>query len=95
MDWALELSKFSNINLIHRRDEFRGAPHTLSEIKKLEKEGKINIKTPCQLVSIEGNDQIKSITIKFDFGKTEKIETNVVLSFFGLIMKLGLLLNGD
>ena len=89
LDWALELSKFSNINLIHRRDEFRGAPHTLSEIKKLEKEGKINIKTPCQLVSIEGNDQIKSITIKFDDGKTEKIETNVVLGFFGLIMKLG------
>ena len=89
LDWALELSKFSNINLIHRRDEFRGAPHTLSEIKKLEKEGKINIKTPCQLVSIEGNDQINSITIKFDDGKTEKIKTNVVLSFFGLIMKLG------
>ena len=89
LDWASELSKFSKINLIHRRNEFRGAPHTLSEIKKLEKEGKINIKTPCQLVSIEGNDQIKSITIKFDDGKTEKIETNVVLGFFGLIMKLG------
>ena len=28
LDWALELSKFSKINLIHRRDEFRGAPHT-------------------------------------------------------------------
>ena len=40
LDWALELSKFSKINLIHRRNEFRGAPHTLSEIKKLEKEGK-------------------------------------------------------
>ena len=26
--------------------------HTLSEIKKLEKEGKIFIKTPCQLESI-------------------------------------------
>ena len=54
LDWALELSKFSKINLIHRRNEFRGAPHTLSEIKKLEKEGKILIKTPCQLESIEG-----------------------------------------
>ena len=33
LDWALELSKISNVTLIHRRDEFRGAPHTLSEIK--------------------------------------------------------------
>ncbi len=89
LDWALELSKFSKINLIHRREEFRGAPHTLSEIKKLEKEGKISIKTPCQLESIEGDKNITSITIKFDNGKTEKIKTDIVLSFFGLIMKLG------
>jgi thioredoxin reductase (NADPH) len=89
LDWALELSKFSKINLIHRRKEFRGAPHTLSEIKKLEDEGKIFIKTPCQLESIEGDESIKSISIKFDDGKTEKIKTDTILSFFGLIMKLG------
>ena len=89
LDWALELSKFSKINLIHRREEFRGAPHTLSEIKKLEKNGKISIKTPCQLDSIEGDTNIKSITLKFDDGKTEKINTDIILSFFGLIMKLG------
>jgi thioredoxin reductase (NADPH) len=89
LDWTLELSKFSKITLIHRRDEFRGAPHTLSEIKKLEKEGKISIKTPCQLDSIEGDKDIKSITIKYVDGKTEKIKTDTILSFFGLIMKLG------
>ena len=89
LDWALELSKFSKINLIHRRDEFRGAPHTLSEIKKLEKGGKISIKTPCQLEAIEGDKDMTSITIKFNDGKKEKIKTDTILSFFGLIMKLG------
>ena len=89
LDWALELSKFSSINLIHRRNEFRGTPHTLNEIKKLEKDGKILIKTPCQLDSIEGEKDIKSISIKFDDGKIEKIKTDFVLSFFGLVMKLG------
>ena len=89
LDWALELSKFSNINLIHRRNEFRGAPHTLNEIRKLEKECKISIKTPCELDSIEGEKDIKSISIKFDDGKIEKIKTDFVLSFFGLVMKLG------
>ena len=89
LDWALELSKFSKINLIHRRNEFRGAPHTLSEIKKLEKDGKISIKTPCQLENIQGKDIIENITIKYDDGKTEKIKTDTILSFFGLIMKLG------
>lgn len=89
LDWTLELSKFSKINLIHRRNEFRGAPHTLSEIKKLENDGKISIKTPCQLESIEGNENIESITIKYDDEKIEKIKTDTILSFFGLIMKLG------
>ena len=34
LDWALELSKTANVTLIHRREEFRGAPHTLDELKK-------------------------------------------------------------
>jgi len=89
LDWALELSKFSKITLIHRREEFRGAQHTLSEIRKLEQEGKVSIKTPCQLDSLEGDKELKSITIKYDDGKTEKIPTDYILGFFGLIMKLG------
>ena len=89
LDWTLELSKFSKITLIHRRDQFRGTQHTLNEIKKLEKEGKISIKTPFQLDKIEGDESIKSISIKDDNGKIEKIPTDVVLSFFGLVMKLG------
>ena len=89
LDWALELSKTSKITLIHRRNEFRGAPHTLSEVKKLEAQGKISIKTPYQLQSIEGKDNIDSIEIKKDDGVTEKIKTDIILSFFGLVMKLG------
>ena len=89
LDWALELSKFSKITLIHRRNEFRGAQHTLSEIRKLEKEGKLLIKTPCQIDSIDNEDALKSVKIKFDNGKVEKISTDIILSFFGLIMKLG------
>ena len=89
LDWALELSKFSKITLIHRRNEFRGAQHTLLEIKKLEKEGKVSIKTPCQIESLDNENNLKSILIKFDNGKTEKIHTDVILGFFGLIMKLG------
>ena len=52
LDWALEFSKNSKVTLIHRRDEFRGAPHTLAELKKLKKQGKIFIKTPFQIKSV-------------------------------------------
>ena len=89
LDWALELSKFSKITLIHRRNEFRGAQHTISKIRKLEKEGKVSIKTPCQIESLDNEKLLKSIVVKFDDGKKEKILTDIMLGFFGLIMKLG------
>jgi len=89
LDWALELSKISKVTLIHRRNEFRGAPHTLSEIQKLSEQEKLSIKTPCELVSIEGDKYISEIKIKYEDGKTEQIKTDKILSFFGLIMKLG------
>lgn len=89
LDWALELSKNNQITLIHRRDEFRGAAHTLSQIKKLEKDGKIKIKTPFNLKSIEGENNMTAIIIDNEDGKEEKIKTDYILSFFGLIMKLG------
>jgi len=89
LDWTLELSKISKVTLIHRRNEFRGEPHTLSEIKKLSAQGKLSIKTPCELVSIEGKKDISAIKIKYEDGKTEEVKTDNILSFFGLIMKLG------
>ena len=89
LDWAIELSKFAEVTLVHRRNEFRGAEHSAEIAKKLEKEGKIKIKTPFQIQSIEGKDKINSIIINKEDGKTEEIKTDFVLGFFGLIMKLG------
>ena len=56
---------------------------------RLIEEGKVSIKTPCQIESLDNEKELKSITIKFDDGKKEKILTDVMLGFFGLIMKLG------
>jgi len=89
LDWAIELSKISKVILVHRRNEFRGAEHTAEIARKLEKEGKLEIKTPFQINSVEGKENLSAITIKNDDGKIEKITTDFVLGFFGLIMKLG------
>ena len=89
LDWAIELSKFAEVTLVHRRNEFRGAGHSVEIVKKLEKEDKIKIKTPFQIQSIEGNEKIRSIILKKEDGTTEEIKTDFILGFFGLIMKLG------
>ena len=93
LDWAIELSNFSEVTLVHRRAEFRGAPSSLETVKKLEKNGKIRILAPYQLNSIEGDKNIKSVSLKKEDGKIEKLEIDYVLGFFGLIMKLGPIAN--
>ena len=93
LDWAIELSKTSNVNLIHRRDEFTGAQLSVDKIKELEKSGKIKIFTKYQLNSVKGEQNIKSIEIKHDNESLEELETDYVLGFFGLIMKLGPIVN--
>ena len=57
--------------------------------ERLKAEGKITIKTPFQIDSINEGKEIKFINIKNDDEKTEKIETDIILGFFGLIMQLG------
>lgn len=89
LDWSIELSKNSKVVLVHRRLEFRGMPKNIETVKKLEKNGKIQIETPYQINSIEGDNKIKAITIKDDNGKIKKIDTDYILGFFGLVMKLG------
>ena len=93
LDWTIELSNNSNVKLIHRRDEFRGAQASVNKVKQLEKEGKIEILTQYQLSSVEGKNKIENISIKHEDGNIKKIETNYVLGFFWLIMKLGPIAN--
>ncbi len=53
IDWALELSKDSKVNLIHRRDEFRGAQLNVNKVHDLNKSGKIKLFTKYQLKTVK------------------------------------------
>ena len=92
LDWAVELSKVSKVNLIHRRDDFRGAQATVDKVKKLAKEGKLNLFTKFQMTAIKGENNLESIDIKSD-EEVKTIKTDYVLGFFGLIMQLGPIAN--
>ena len=93
LDWAIELSKNSKINLIHRRDEFKGAQSTVEKVQELAKEGKINLLTKYQLKDAKGSDGLESIDILHDNKEVKNLKTDFVLGFFGLIMQLGPILD--
>ena len=93
LDWAVELSKTSKVNLIHRRDDFRGAQSTVDKVQELAKSGAINLYTKYQLTNVSGENSLDSIDIKHDDGEIKNIKTDFALGFFGLIMQLGPIAN--
>ena len=93
LDWAVELSKECEINLIHRRDEFRGAQATVDKMQALVKSRKINLFTKYQMVNVHGDQRLESIDIKHDNNEIKNLKTDYVLGFFGLIMQLGPIAN--
>jgi len=93
LDWAIELSKISKVNLIHRREEFRGAQSTVDEMNKLVKSGKINLFTKYQLKNVSGLNGLQSIDIMHEEKEIKNIKTDYILGFFGLIMQLGPIAN--
>lgn len=94
LDWTVELSKISKkIILVHRREEFRAAQHTVNLARELEKNGKVEILINYQPVNFEGNDKIEKVVLKHDSGEQKEISADSVLAFFGLKMELGPIAN--
>jgi len=94
LDWTVELSKIAKkIILVHRREEFRAAQHTVNLARDLEKSGKVEILTNYQPLNFEGNERIEKVVLKHDNGDQKEIATDSVLAFFGLKMELGPIAN--
>lgn len=90
LDWTLELSNIAKkIYLIHRREDFKGAPHTLNKIKEIAKTGKIEIKTFYKLTDVNGDLKLNNIEIQKNNEAKEVLNIDLVIAFFGLKMELG------
>ena len=93
LDWAIELSNTSKVNLIHRRDGFSGAESSVQKVKELNDQGKLNLYTKYQIDSVSGDKNINLVKIKHEDGEVKEFKTDYVLGFFGLIMQLGPILD--
>ena len=89
LDWTLNLAPIANsLTLLHRRDEFRGAPHSVEKMRALVAEGKVRLLIG-QMTKVHGdNGVLEAITVKTADGE-ERVVANAMLPFFGLTMKLG------
>jgi len=97
LDWTVELAKVTQtINLVHRRDEFRGAQHTEAQMRELVKTGAVELLTPFQIESIQGSERVTGVTLKnFDTKENVAEEADELLFLFGLNKKLGPILDWE
>ena len=89
LDWTLALApKASSLTLIHRREEYRGAPATVASMRKLAAAGQVD---PIigKVSGYESDDSgLTSVTVDASDGEKE-VPCDAVLVFFGLAPKLG------
>ena len=90
LDWTVNLAPLAkSLTLVHRRDEFRGAPATVNEMRELVAAGKMNL-VIGQVAGLDGADGVLStVRLKAKDGSELSVPTTRMLPFFGLTMKLG------
>jgi thioredoxin reductase (NADPH) len=90
LDWTLNLQPIAkSMTLLHRRDDFRAAPHSVEQMRALVKAGKMQLKLG-QVTSLEGEGgMLSGAMVKGNDNATFRIDCNTMLPFFGLTMKLG------
>ncbi len=90
LDWTLNLHPIAKrVTLLHRRDDFRAAPHSVEQMRALVRDGKMDLKIG-QVTSLEGEGgQLTGAVMKGSDNAVSKIACDTLLPFFGLTMKLG------
>ncbi|MDY7579716.1 NAD(P)/FAD-dependent oxidoreductase [Herbaspirillum sp. RTI4] len=90
LDWALNfVGKAESVVLLHRRDDFRAAPASVSKMKQLCEDYEMQFLTG-QVTGFETkDDKLTEIKVSGADGVTRRMPLDMLLVFFGLSPKLG------
>ena len=92
LDWSIFLADVaSEVTLVHRRSEFRGALDSVEKVSELSKLGKIKLVTNAEVVGINGSEKLESVVIqhKDKAAQDTLLEVDGFIPLFGLSPKLG------
>jgi len=96
LDWSIFLSNVaSEVTLVHRRNEFRGALDSVEKVQELKNKGKINLVTPAEIINIVGDDKVEAVVVSQSqhIEKEFEVECDHFIPLFGLSPKLGPIAN--
>ncbi|WP_299777823.1 NAD(P)/FAD-dependent oxidoreductase [uncultured Formosa sp.] len=96
LDWSIFLADIaSEVTLIHRRNEFRGALDSVEKVQELKSKGKINLITPAEVINVIGDGKVEGVVVAQSqhIEKEFIVETDHFIPLFGLSPKLGPIAN--
>ncbi|MDG1509998.1 MAG: NAD(P)/FAD-dependent oxidoreductase [Flavobacteriaceae bacterium] len=94
LDWAIFLTDIaSEVSLVHRRNEFRGALDSVDKVQELKDAGKITMITPAEVTGILGDVKVTGVSIVKNGEEKIKLEVDHFIPLFGLSPKLGPIAN--
>jgi thioredoxin reductase (NADPH) len=94
LDWVLNLQPIAkSVTLVHRRDDFRAAPHSVAKMRALVAEGKVRLEITDFKGLVGADGQVRSIACHTKEKGAYEIACDTVLAFYGLTMKLGPIAN--
>ena len=89
-DWAIELAESAeSLMLVHRSDRFRAADASVSKMRQLEADGKLQFMIGNVSTVHAESDTLKAIDILEPDRSVKHVELDDLLVFFGLSPKLG------
>ncbi len=89
LDWVLNLHPLAaSMTLVHRRDEFRAAAHSVARMRDLVAQGDIRLLTGT-VAALGGNGHLDQVTVALKAGGKEQLIADALLPFFGLKINLG------
>jgi thioredoxin reductase (NADPH) len=83
----------SEVTLVHRRNEFRGALDSVEKVAELAKSGKINLITEAEVKDVHGDGKVEAVTINHKAQGAFQVATDHFIPLFGLLPKLGPIAN--
>ncbi|MGZ5940364.1 MAG: NAD(P)/FAD-dependent oxidoreductase, partial [Rhizomicrobium sp.] len=90
LDWTINLAPLAkSLTLVHHRDGFRAAQHSVNKMRELEREGKVKFHVASVKQLHGDNGKLTGVTLSGADKKEWQIETDTFLPFFGLTIKLG------
>jgi len=94
LDWAIFLTDIaSEVSLVHRRNEFRGALDSVDKVQELKDAGKITMITPAEVTGILGDEKVTGVSIVKNSEEKINLEVDHFIPLFGLSPKLGPIAN--